>query len=340
MRVTIKMIADELGISYSTVSRVLNEKQSSLVSSVTRERIMATSRRMGYRPSRIAQALQGKSTQLIGVVVPDTGDYFFESVIQGLRHTIDATGYELMVFLVPPDEITSRWQRLLQWDLDGVFVFDYLFYVDGLWAALTEHVGAIPPVVGLFSSNTQLKDYVTVDFRPAMLALLTHLLDQECRSLGYMAFPTSFTTGEQRYAVCAEETASRGLAQLDIPLPYGCQTLMEAGRVGLRSWLEQGSPLPNALFCQNDEIALGAYRALHELNIAVPDQILLAGCDDLPYVRYLETPLTTISLPVQEVCSRGWTILQNRIAEPSGPAMQIVLEAGFRRRDSSSRIAS
>lgn len=77
VRVTIKQIAEELGIFHSTVSRVLNDKQTALISEATRLRITATAQTMGYRPSRIAQALQGKGTQLIGVFVPDTEDYFF-----------------------------------------------------------------------------------------------------------------------------------------------------------------------------------------------------------------------------------------------------------------------
>ena len=334
MRVTIKQIAEELGISHSTVSRVLNEKQDALVGDITRQRVLQTAKRMGYRPSRIAQALQGKSTQLIGVFVPDTEDYFFQTVIQHLRHTLEESEYELMVFASPPTQITSKWHRLLQWDLDGVFVFDYLFYVNGLWEALTQHSGAIPPIVGLFSSNTQLKDYVTVNFGPALQTLLEHLRAQGCRSYGYMAHASSFHPNEQRYTVFSEFVREHGLEQFDIPLLSGQSSLMEAARKGLDSWLQSGHTPPDALFCQNDEIALGAYRALREAGIVVPDQVALAGCDDLPYVSYLETPLTSLSLPVQEVCRRGWSLLQTRMAESSGPPLQVVLDVDLRLRAS------
>src|SRR5579871_6126725 len=104
VRVTIKKIAQELGISHSTVSRVLNDKQSNLVSDITRERILEVAGRMGYRPSRIAQALQGKSTQLIGVFVPDTDDFFFQTVIKHLRLTLEESDYELMVFATAPHQ--------------------------------------------------------------------------------------------------------------------------------------------------------------------------------------------------------------------------------------------
>ena len=63
-----------------------------------------------------------------------------------------------------------------------------------------------------------------------------------------------------------------------------------------------GNRLPDALFCQNDEIALGAYRALRENGSGIPGEIALAGCDDLPFDPYLDTPLTSLRLPVAEVC--------------------------------------
>ena len=334
MRVTIKKIAQELGISHSTVSRVLNDKQSHLVSDATRERILETATRMGYRPNRIAQALQGKSTQLIGVFLPDAEDFFFQSVLRHLRHTREESDYELMEFACPPHKIAATWHRLLQWDLDGVFAFDYLFYVDGLWEALAKHRGIIPPIVGLFSSETHLKDYITLDFRPALEELLDHLAAHERRRFAYMSYPTSQNAQETRYAIFSEFIQKRSLEQVDIPLPYGHPSHMEAARQGWIDWLQSGHALPEALFCQNDEIALGAYRALKESGIAIPDQVALAGCDDLPYVSYLETPLTSLALPVQEVCRQGWSILNKRIVEPEGPPMQVVVEASLRLRAS------
>lgn len=334
VRVTIKKIAQELGISHSTVSRVLNEKHSDLVSEATRQRIVQAARRMGYRPNRIAQALQGQATQLIGVLVPDRDDYFFQEVIKHLRHTLEESEYELMVFASPPNRIAAKWQRLLQWNLDGAFVFDYMFYVDGLREALTHHTGAVPPIVGLFSSQSQLRDYVTVDFRPAMEALLGHLLESGRGTFGYMAHESSFVPNEQRYAVFSEGVQGQGRTQYDVPLLGGDRLLMENARQTLAAWIAGGKPLPDALFCQNDEIALGAYRALREAGVAVPGRVALAGCDDLPYARYLDTPLTSLTLPAQEVCRQGWSVLQSRMADADSPGRRIVLEAGLKLRAS------
>ena len=336
MRVTIKQIAQELGISHSTVSRVLNDKQSHLVSSTTRERIMEQAKRLGYRPNRLAQALQGAHTNLIGVVVPDEEDYFFQRVLKSLRHTVEGSDYELIVFASSSAQILRKWHRLLEWDLDGVFAFDYMFYVDGLRQALTHHTGYIPPVVGLFSQHTQLQDYVTHDFRPALLQLLEQMRREGCRRFGYMGPASSFQAGEQRYAVFSEYVGAQGLAQCDLPLERS-GSLLEAGRECVRRWLGGGQSVPEALFCQNDEIALGAYRGLWEEGIGVPGEVLLAGCDDIPYVSYLETPLTSLYLPVEEVCREGWRLLQERMAQPEGPPLRVVLPAELRLRASSQR---
>src|SRR6266852_5198963 len=118
MRITIKEIARELGISHSTVSRVLNDKQSALISEPTRARIVETAKLMGYRPNRLAQALQGNTTRLIGILLPAGNDFFFQEVQTHLRANVECCGYELLPFACPPDGIRETWHRLLRWDLD------------------------------------------------------------------------------------------------------------------------------------------------------------------------------------------------------------------------------
>ena len=325
MRVTIKRIAEELGISHSTVSRVLNEKQSTLVSAATRERITQAADRMGYRPNRLAQALQGKDTNLVGVFVPDEEDWFFQCVIRNLLRTVELSGYELIVFASPRDRIRETWYRLLQWNLDGVFLFDYPLYIEGLWEAMTRHYGPVPPVIGLFSSHTKLQDHISVDFRPALRDLVNHFQCEGCRRIGYVGPPGSLNPGEQRYRGISDFTAEHGMERVDIPLVPG-EILMESARKTIGTFLAKGDSLPDALFCQNDEIALGVYRGLSESGVSVPGDVLLAGCDNIPYMSYLPAPLTSLSLPVEEVCREAWEILKGRMTDPEQPPTRVVLE--------------
>jgi len=334
LRVTIKEIARELGVSHSTVSRVLNDKHSTLVSEATRERITQAAKRLGYRPSRIAQALKGEQTQLIGVFLPNGHDYFFQDVVTNLCLNVECSGYELIPFASSGEKTADQWLRLLHWDLDGVFVFDYMFYTDALQEALSEHNGYIPPMVGLFNSRSRLRDYVAIDFNDAMNALLTGFWDQGRRRVGYLALGTSFHPDEDRFACYTQFLERHGLEPIHIALP-GAQNLCEAARQAVLDHIDAGHPTPDALFCQNDEMALGAYRALYERGISIPDTTALAGCDDIPYARYLEKPLTTLSLPVAEVCRQSWEILQRRMSAPDSPPSQVLLKAVLHQRASS-----
>lgn len=336
MRVTIKEIAKELGVSHSTVSRVLNDKHSSLVSEATRERITQAAKRMGYRPSRIARALQGEKTQLIGVFLPDGDDYFFHDVLTHLRRLVESNGFELIPFASSGEKIADSWIRLLHWDLDGVFVFDYMFHTEALQEALSEHNGYIPPMVGLFNGRSQLRDYVAIDMTPAMDALLTHFFDQGCRRIGYLSRAGSFHPAEERFAVYTRFRERHGLEPVHVALSGG-QNLCAAARQAMLDYIDAGHALPDALFCQNDEMAIGAYRALYERGISVPDAVALAGCDDVPFAAYLEKPLTTLSLPVEAACRQGWDLLQRRMVEPECPPAQVMLEATPILRASSAR---
>ncbi len=340
MRVTIKQIASELGISHSTVSRVLNNKENALISEATRDRVVEMATRMGYRPSRFAQGLRGDSTQLVGIFVPEGRDYFFQDVVANMRRIVEANEYEVLP-LVSTHDILRSWQRLLRWDLDGIFVFDYMFYVERLREALLHHAGHIPAVVGLFSHETRLKEFVAVTFEEAMVALVDHLYGQRCRRLGYVGPAGSFIPGEERYAVCKARAEGYGMQFEPIGISLEGD-LCEAARVRVLSYVAEhpgpsGPDLPDAIFCQNDEIAFGAYRALSELGVDIPNRVCLAGCDDIPYVKYLPVPLTSITLPVKEVCSEAWHILQDRIANPDAAPRHAAYSAKLQLRASTQR---
>ncbi len=326
-------------MSHSTVSRVLNDKQGVLISEPTRARILETAARMDYRPNRLAQALQGATTGLIGILLPAGHDYFFSHVEHSLRKFVEEDGYELLPFAVSHGHVRESWHRMLSWDMDGIFVFDYLFHVDGLWEALVDHIGAIPPMIGLFSSASHLQDYVTFDFRPAMREVLEHFTSQGARSIGYMAPPDSFQRDEQRYSAYLDFMVERRLPVDNLHVRSG-DDLCECARLGMFDHLDRCRTLPDALFCQNDEIALGAYRALHERGIKVPESMLLSGCDDIPYVGYLEQPLTTLFLPVETACRTAWRFLQQRLENRDGEPLRSILDVSLKVRSSSLKFNS
>ncbi len=336
MRVTIKEIARELGLSHSTVSRVLNQRESAMVSDATRDRIVTAAKSMGYRPNRIAQALKGARSGLIGVFMPDSQEYFFSEVLYHLRRFVELAGYELIPFSCSPLNVEERWLKLLQWDLEGVLVFDYLLFADGLGQALLQHRGFVPPIVGLFNAASQLDEFVAFDFVPAMNSLLKHMTEEGAHIIAYAAVPGSFQAAEHRYDCYKRFMDANGLQQVRINV-VGGESLSESALLSTRDLLSGEEKLPDAIFCQNDEIALGVYRALCEHGLNIPRDIMLAGCDNVPFVAYLETPLTTLALPIADACGAAFEVLQRRLESPQSAPVRRFMEASLVQRASTSR---
>jgi len=94
---------------------------------------------------------------------------------------------------------------------------------------------------------------------------------------------------------------------------------------------------PNGIFCYNDDMALGAYRGLCDLGLRVPEQVALVGCDGIEDTQYLETPLSTIVQPVEEMCALAWQFLQKRMQEPDYICQQGIITAKLEIRASSDR---
>ncbi len=336
MRVTIKEIARELGLSHSTVSRVLNQRENAMVSDTTRDRILSAARTMGYRPNRIAQALKGARSGLIGVFMPESQEHFFSEVLFYLRRCVELAGFELIPFSCSPLNVEERWLKLLRWDLEGVLVFDYLLFADGLGQALLQHHGFVPPIVGLFNAESHLTEFVAFDFAPAMQDLLTHMTDQGARTIAYAAVPGSFHVAEHRYRCYQHFMVDHELEQHRIDV-VGGTTLSESALLSAHELISRRSKLPDGIFCQNDEIALGVYRALRQHGVDIPGDIILAGCDNAPFVAYLDTPLTTIVLPIADACQAACQVLQRRIEQPDSEPTRRLMRTSLVIRASTSR---
>jgi LacI family transcriptional regulator len=91
----------------------------------------------------------------------------------------------------------------------------------------------------------------------------------------------------------------------------------------------------DALFCNNDDLALGAYRGLREAGLRVPDDVMLVGCDGIEDMQFLEQPLTTIAIPVEEMCALAWRFLRRRIENPDTPLQHALLQPTLVVRESS-----
>jgi DNA-binding LacI/PurR family transcriptional regulator len=299
-----KDVAAAAGVAQSTVSRILNDAPVRIsVTATTRERIHAIANELGYRPHPIARALRGAPTMQLGAVVRDITDPFFAGAVEALTIEAKKRGYSVVLghAAAKADEALAltavlearqcdaivllgdfRGERRLVADLRNTHV-----RVVALWHG-TERRGRPFPTVG-------------VDNRAGIHAALEHL-----SSLGHrhIAFVGAETWGDvqERRAAYREYTAGTGVRVNGYT--QRVPNTLHGGSPAVSALLAL-SPRPTAILAATDTIAIGLIHAAYELGVAVPDQLSIAGFDDIPFASATVPGLTTVRMPLAEIVAAG-----------------------------------
>lgn len=326
MQVTLRDIAKELDVSHATVSRVLNRKDDHLISEATRARVRQTARDMGYRPNLAARALATGRTRTVAVWMPTLYTPFYAQALNALERQITGHGYGLTIgrWPAPAAGLADLRERSAA---DGLLVMDLI--KDSPEAPPP---GAAPglPAVFLGAHCPTDTDHVRVDLTAGAREAVRHLLAGGGRPAYLVSGPMAHP-GEARYDAYLSEMAEAGQAPQVIPLPAGDRA---GARMALADFL-RGHPRPDGLFCQNDDVALGALRALRDRGLRVPDDVRLVGCDGIEEAEYWDPPLSTVTQPLEEVCALAWQFLARRLEEPDAPPQRATLSAQLVVRESS-----
>lgn len=328
MMVRQKDIAERLGISRELVSYALNGNPR--VSAETRRRVLQTAQELGYRPNRTAQALaRGR-----------TGQILFRSFSQSSTSVHEFS----QRFLLPVQQAGYE----LQIGTSASFEHDIaLPAADG-----AIFLGNIPqrlvrsgfPAVSLQidlrgSSAGEIGDYdvIQVVHEEACREAVQHLINEGYRRIAYVSLPKMMGAFEPRYRAYTAVMKEAGYAceEISFPLsvPFG---LREAAHRALAEYFGQHG-FPDALFCSNDDIAIGAYRALREAGRDIPQQTAVIGGDDMEEARDHRPALSSIQWPFDIVCERAWEMLIERLTNPSLPSRFEIMKARFVPRASSQR---
>jgi LacI family transcriptional regulator len=309
--VTVADIAREAGVSMMTVSRVINNKGD--VSAATRQRVQEVVERLGYRPSGIARSLATQHTGTIGLVVPDVSNPFFADVVRGVEQVAYTGGYN--VFLCNTEEDPQRELDILK-SLEEKRV-DGMVLVTRLEAHLLRSVLERQPAVVLVNRRQARKKgapaavAVLLDDVGGGRAVTQHLLGRGHRAIGYLAGPVTSYSGSERgrgYRMALEAAG----------IPYNpdwsrhCPPTVQGGHEAARE-LMLSHPDLTALYCYNDLVAVGVLQACAELGRAVPDDLAVAGSDDIPLAALVTPPLTTCRAPRYELGGQAVRLLINQI---------------------------
>jgi DNA-binding LacI/PurR family transcriptional regulator len=297
-------IADAVGVSQSTVSRVLTGAPMPVpISPATRQRVLEMSRQMRYRPNPLARGLRGARTMLLGVIVREITDPFFAGAIDAISIEASKRGYNVVLGHAHgrTDEAIALRTVLETRHCDAILIVGDTSDQPLLLEDLDE---ANITVVGMWQGSASLPGVATVnvDNRMGVVSLIDHLSGLGHRSFGFIGGSFSFVGGHALGDIRERQTAfSEGLADRGIEVPPEYMRDVHNNYAGGASGFEALMALPDpptAVLASTDMLAIGALRAAQRLGLRVPEDVSVVGFDDLPMAEHTTPPLTTMRHPM------------------------------------------
>ncbi len=295
--VTIHDVARGAGVSVSTVSRVLNGKGD--VAFETNEKVQRIVKELGYASSLAARGMRSRSTNVIGLIMPDVASPYSLEVLRGVNRGIAQLDYHLIVYTTGDirkhgtAEQEQQYVRLLNGSItDGVVV---------VTPAATDFSTDAPLVV--IDPNNQSPDgpAIVCSNRAGALTAMAYLTGLGHRRIGHITGRLDLVSACDRLEGYKDGLAAAGLPLAEDLIKIGDYTT-EIAEVCTRKLLALKDP-PTAIFAANDMSAKGVYQAAQAAGVRIPQDLSVVGFDNLPESAFLNPPLTTVNQSVLEMGS-------------------------------------
>lgn len=324
MKLTIKEIAEMAGVSITTVSQILNNKGSRF-SDQTRKKVLDIVEEYQYKPDFFASNLINRHSKTIGMIVPDVTDFFFSKVIEGVESYLNPLGY--MILLCNSKNSQPREEKYIEELIHRS--------VDGIILA-TPNV--LPPEKSLESGFFARTPIILVDrginerttgrlivkeYEGAYQAM-KKLIELGHRHIGMLKESTGYYQLTERYTAYQHALKDYGIPFRENYLTNG-RLSIDGGYEAAKSLLENNKEI-TAVFCGNDEMAVGCYQAVHELGGKVPDDVSVIGFDGLEISKYIVPALTTIHQPSFDIGFYAAKFLVDKIDFPNSKVPNKVFE--------------
>jgi len=337
-RVTLKDVAARAGVSYQTVSKVINGNGS--VTAATEAQIWRAIDELGYRVNVAARNLRTSASGLIGYTwapsPPDRGNPILDQFLTSVVAAAEAHGYHLMLFPHPPaiEEVDVYRQLMRSGRVDG-FIVASTNYDDPRIRLLIDEAF---PFVAFGRSNPEWDfPFVDVDGRAGIRMATEHLIEQGHRAIALLAWPDHSRVGADRSEGYRDAMSAAGLT-VDPAWIYHSESAFQAGYAAVQQLLSlPPNCRPSAVVALDDTLAIGAIRAAIDAGLRVGADFGVTGFDDTPGVQYLSPALTTLRQPIQQVAERLTEMLVDCIHGRTPSPKQVILPPRLIVRASSAR---
>ncbi len=327
--ITIHDVAKESGVSYSTVSRVLNGFE--FVKEETRVKVLAAAEKLGYVANMQARSLAGGKTRVIGLLVPGLDNGYIGEIVRGIDEEIVKFNYDLMLY-------TTRRRTGSE-----------AHYVKAISNGLTDGIILIVPLLEreyLVSLREHNFPYVVVDqvdpqFHSSVVDATNwqgaydatqYLIELGHHRIGFIKGLQAIQSADDRLAGYKAALADHNLF-FDETLVIEGDFFTTGGYAAVRQFLAR-TPYPTAIFASNDLMALGAMQALQEQGLNIPGDISLVGFDDIPQASLVHPRLTTVRQPLEQMGRIAVNLLIEQIENADLTPRRVTLATRFVERES------
>lgn len=315
-----KDVAEKAGVSLTTVSHVLNRTHIRSISEETRQRVLQAARRLNYQPNLHARRLALRRSNSVGLIISELSNPFFADVIQSFEKAASARGLDLLLFNTEydPARIESGVHKMIMEKVRGVAVMTSMFDESLAQELIRNRMNVV--LLNPGPEHPRIRR-ILLDFSTGVSQAVDHLLQLGHRHFAVITGPLRSNSALRIRDTFVDVLARKGIrCGATVESDYK----VDAGASAVRSILAQ-PPIPTAILCGNDLTALGAISALQEAGIRVPEDVSVAGCDDVLFARLARPPLTTVSLPRETLGKLAFETLEGmqRSSHKAAPELTV-----------------
>jgi LacI family transcriptional regulator len=306
-------VARLAGVSQTVVSVVLNDRTLVSIAPETRQRVLDAITELGYVPDGAARSLRTRRTLLIASLIPDIANPFYPAFERGIQDVADANGYDLTAYST--DELREKELRALRSvqraRVDGVIVTPFQITPDDFAPLLNNGVPVVVFGELTIAASHLPIDFIYVDDDAGTRELLSYLIGRDYLPLAAINSASTSNRVDYRINTYRQILADRSLPQEAI-LAHGPDHSDAGGYVAMQQLLAH-TPRPRAVFATNDMMAVGAMMAIRDAGLRIPEDIAVAGYDDITIARLLHPPLTTVAQFPERLGRRAAEMLFERL---------------------------
>ncbi len=318
--VNIKDVASAAGVSTATVSRVLAEKP--YVRKTVRDRVLAVVKELRYRPNRVARSLRIQKSNIIGLIVSDIQNPFFTLISRAVEDTAYKQG--MSIFLCNTDSHPKKEAMYIKLMRDERVAGIILSPTPNAGHSFNEMANANLPVVIIDRYAPAIEfDSIQVNNNESAYQIINHLINHGYKRIGAL-FGVGSTTGQERYQGYLKALKDHGISPSEELCLFVAPKEID-GYISTRQLLDLPEK-PDAIFTSNGLLSAGAFKALHESPLRLPEQIAFATFDDTPWATMVDPPFTVIEQPTYEIGRTAVELLIKRIENPMRPPREVTLK--------------